>query len=31
MYYGGKFTARILREWLTRLQVKTLYIEPGGP
>lgn len=28
---GGEFTAGILREWLERLQVKTLYIEPGSP
>jgi putative transposase len=28
---GGEFTARAVREWLKRLQVKTLYIEPGSP
>ena len=30
-YYGGEFTAGVVREWLKRLQVKTLYIEPGSP
>jgi putative transposase len=28
---GGEFTADVVREWLKRLQVKTLYIEPGSP
>lgn len=28
---GGEFTAGVVREWLKRLQVKTLYIEPGSP
>ena len=28
---GGEFTASVVREWLKRLQVKTLYIEPGSP
>lgn len=28
---GGEFAAGIVREWLKRLQVKTLYIEPGSP
>jgi transposase InsO family protein len=26
-----EFTAGVVREWLKRLQVKTLYIEPGSP
>ncbi len=30
-YYGGEFTASIVRTWLKRIQVKTLYIEPGSP
>jgi putative transposase len=28
---GPEFTARAVREWLGRLQVKTLYIEPASP
>ena len=28
---GGEFTAGVVREWLMRLQVKTLYIEPASP
>lgn len=28
---GGEFTAGAVRDWLKRLQVKTLYIEPGSP
>jgi putative transposase len=28
---GGEFTAGVVREWLRRLQGKTLYIEPGSP
>jgi putative transposase len=28
---GSEFTARRVREWLTRLNVKTLFIEPGSP
>jgi len=28
---GTEFTARAIRNWLTRLNVKTLYIEPGSP
>jgi putative transposase len=28
---GGEFTAGIVRDWLKRLQVETLYIEPGSP
>ena len=28
---GPEFIAKALREWLTRVGVKTLYIEPGSP
>lgn len=28
---GAEFTATAVREWLARLGVKTLYIEPGSP
>jgi len=28
---GSEFTAKSVREWLCRLEVKTLYIEPGSP
>ena len=28
---GPEFTARAVRRWLSRLGVKTLYIEPGSP
>jgi len=28
---GGEFTARAVRNWLGRIGVKTLYIEPGSP
>ena len=28
---GSEFTARAVREWLQRIGVKTLYIEPGSP
>jgi transposase InsO family protein len=28
---GPEFTAHAVREWLQRLGVKTLYIEPGSP
>ena len=28
---GSEFTAKAVRTWLTRLGVKTLYIEPGSP
>ena len=28
---GPEFTAQVLRKWLTRLGVKTLFIEPGSP
>jgi putative transposase len=28
---GPEFTARVVRDWLARVGVKTLYIEPGSP
>ena len=28
---GSEFTAKVVRRWLQRLGVKTLYIEPGSP
>jgi transposase InsO family protein len=28
---GPEFTAKAVREWLGRVEVKTLYIEPGSP
>jgi transposase InsO family protein len=28
---GPEFTAEVVRKWLTRLGVKTLFIEPGNP
>jgi transposase InsO family protein len=28
---GSEFTARIVRNWLHRVGVKTLFIEPGSP
>ena len=28
---GSEFTAHVVREWLGRVGVKTLYIEPGSP
>ena len=28
---GPEFTAVLLREWLTRIGSKTLFIEPGSP
>ena len=31
MYYGAEFTAKVVREWLERIGVKTLFIEPGSP
>ena len=27
---GGEFTAKVVRDWLGRIGVKTLYIEPGS-
>lgn len=31
MCYGPEFVAHAVREWLGRLGVTTLYIEPGSP
>ena len=28
---GLEFTAKVIRVWLNRMEVKTLYIEPGSP
>ena len=28
---GSEFTAQLVRKWLAKLKVKTLYIEPGSP
>jgi transposase InsO family protein len=28
---GSEFTAKVVRQWLKRLGVKTLFIEPGSP
>jgi len=28
---GSEFTAKVVRNWLKRLGVRTLYIEPGSP
>ena len=28
---GSEFTAKAIRKWLSDLEVKTLYIEPGSP
>ena len=28
---GPEFTARSIRKWLSRIEVKTLFIEPGSP
>ena len=28
---GPEFTAKVVREWLSRIGVKTLFIEPGSP
>ena len=28
---GSEFTARVVRQWLKRLGVRTLFIEPGSP
>jgi len=30
-YYGPEFTAKAVREWLGRIGVRTLFIEPGSP
>jgi putative transposase len=29
--HSGEFTAGVVGDWLKRIQVKTLYIEPGSP
>ena len=31
MCYGSEFTAKAVRAWLSRIGVKTLYIEAGSP
>ena len=31
MYYGAEFTSKMIREWLERVGVTTLFIEPGSP
>ena len=31
MYYGSEFTATVVREWLERVGVKRLFIEPDSP
>jgi len=28
---GSEFTAKVVREWLSRVNVRTLFIEPGSP
>ena len=28
---GAEFTSKAVRDWLDRLGVRTLYIEPGSP
>lgn len=28
---GSEFTARVVRQWLKRIGVRTLFIEPGSP
>jgi transposase InsO family protein len=28
---GSEFTAKVVRQWLNRLGVQTLFIEPGSP
>ena len=28
---GSEFTAKAVRSWLSRIGVRTLYIEPGSP
>jgi transposase InsO family protein len=28
---GPEFTAKAIRKWLTRIRLKTLFIEPGSP
>ena len=29
--HGSKFTAKAVRQWLARVGVQTLFIEPGSP
>jgi hypothetical protein len=31
VYRAGEFTATVVREWLAKVGVQTLYIEPGSP
>jgi transposase InsO family protein len=31
MFCGAEFTAHAVRDWLARLGVRTLYIQPGSP
>ncbi|KKN16516.1 hypothetical protein LCGC14_0975060 [marine sediment metagenome] len=31
IYYGPKFTAKVVRDWLAGMGVSTLFIEPGSP
>ena len=31
MCHGGDYTAKAVRDWLRRVDVKTLYIDPGSP
>ncbi len=31
MYCGADFATKMIREWLERIGVKTLFIEPGSP
>ena len=31
MCYGPEFAAKAVRQWLGKLGVKTLFIEPGSP
>ena len=28
---GAEMTAKVIRSWLARLGIRTLYIEPGSP
>ena len=31
MYYGPEFTAGLIRDWLSKVDVDMLFIEPGSP
>ncbi len=31
MCYGPEFCAKAVRDWVARLEVRTLFIEPGSP